>query len=214
MNPVQADTTTWKTVDMKKLLSLVAAVGMLCLAPAIASANTINFDFATKGTLDKEDCGFLCYDITVNGTAYDFADELQDVSQWTFTGSMVFLGTNSGSGLTDPWHPTSWSFVDDSGNNNLSGTFFWVLDQGSGKSFYDITGGSGLFAGATGSGSSVISITRWYSGLPEFIEAGSMHVRTPPTAVIEPSTTGLATVGLALVGFAAFRRRRVDVTRS
>jgi MYXO-CTERM domain-containing protein len=198
---------------MKKLLGLVAAVGLSCLAPAMASASTIDFDFATKGTLDKEACGFLCYDISVTGTAYDFADELSDVSQWAFTGSMQFVGNNKGTGFTDPTNPTSWSFVDDSGNN-LSGTFYWVLLEGTGNAYYDITGGSGLFAGATGTGSSVISITKWYSGLPEFLEVGTMNVHTSPTTVVEPSTTGLAAVGLALVGFAAFRRRRVDVTRS
>jgi MYXO-CTERM domain-containing protein len=198
---------------MKKLLSLVAAVGMLCLAPVIASASTINFDFVTKGTLDKEGCGFLCYDITVTGTAYDFADELPDVSQWAFTGSMQFWG-DAGTGFTDPTNPTSWSFVDADGNNNLSGTFYWVLLNNKGAAHYDITGGSGLFAGATGTGSSVISITKWYSGLPDFLEVGTMNVHASnPTTVVEPSTTGLAAVGLALVGFAAFRRRRVDVTR-
>jgi MYXO-CTERM domain-containing protein len=198
---------------MKKILGLVAAVGMLCLAP-LASASTINFDFATKGTLDKDGCGFLCYDIAVSGTAYDFADEVPGTSTWSFTGSMQFLGF-SGTGITDPTSPTSWSFVDDSGNNNLSGTFFWVLLGGTGNAYYDITGGSGLFAGATGAGSSVISITKWYSGLPDFLEVGTMNVHTPPaTAVAEPSTTGLAAVGLALVGFAAFRRRRVDAMRS
>jgi len=112
-------------------------------------------------------------------------------------------------GATD----TSWSFIDNSGGNDLSGTFSWTLDDGL-KASYDITGGSGLFAGATGAGSSVISITRWYSGLPEFLEVGTMHVRTPPTTrVPEPSLTGLVAAGLMMVGFGAYRRRRADATR-
>jgi MYXO-CTERM domain-containing protein len=111
---------------------------------------------------------------------------------------------------------TGWSFIDTLGGNNLSGTF-WLDDDNGIKAYYDITGGSGLFAGATGSGSSVISVTKWYADLGQFFageyhEKGNMTVDTP-TAVAEPSTTALAVVGLALVGFAAFRRRRVDVTR-
>jgi MYXO-CTERM domain-containing protein len=200
---------------MKKLLGLVAAVGMSCLAPAIASASVINFDFASAGTLQQGSCGLGCYEIGTSGTAYDFTNDVPGTTTWTFTGSMRFLGI-PGTGITDPTSPTSWSFVDDSGNNDLSGTFFWALVGGKGVSNYDITGGSGLFAGATGNGSSVISITKWYSGLPELLEVGTMHVTTPSdtTSVPEPSVTGLAAVGLAMVGFAAFRRRRVDVTRS
>lgn len=210
---VQADTTTRKTVDMKKLLGLVAAVGMSCLASTIASAGVINFDFATQGTLEADSCGALCYEIAASGTAYDFTNDVPGTTSWAFTGSMRFFGF-SGTGITDPTSPTSWSFVDNSGNNNLSGTFFWALLGGTGNSYYDITGGSGLFAGATGTGSSVISITKWYSGLPEFLEVGTMHVNTSPvTSVPEPSVTGLATVGLAMLGFAAFRRRRIDAMR-
>jgi hypothetical protein len=192
---------------MKKLMGLVAAVGMLCLAPAISSASVINFDFVTKGTLDVDLCGLGCYSIETSGTAYDFADEVPGTSSWAFSGHMTFDGA-PWLGATD----TSWSFIDNSGGNDLSGTFSWTLDDGL-KASYDITGGSGLFAGATGTGSSVISITRWYSGLPEFLEVGTMHVRTPPTRVPEPSLTGLVAAGLMMVGFGAYRRRRADVTR-
>jgi hypothetical protein len=139
---------------MKKLMGLVAAVGMLCLAPTIASASVITFDFGTKGTLDKGSCGFGCYTI----------------------------------GTSEP------SFA--------------------GGTHFDITGGSGLFAGVTDGGSSVISLTRWYSGLPEFLEVGLMKKHPPHATVPEPSLTGLVTVGLAMVGFAAYRRRRTDITRS
>jgi hypothetical protein len=199
---------------MKKLMGLVAALGMLCLAPAIASASVINFDFATAGTLAKDGCGFGCYTIETSGTAYDFTDDIPGTTSWTFSGHMTFYGS-PWLGITDPTSPTSWSFVDNSGGNDLSGTFGWLLAGGAGNglAFYDITGGSGLFAGATGVGSSVISITKWYSGLPEFLEVGTMHVHTPATAVPEPSLTGLVATGLMMLGFAAYRRRRADVTR-
>jgi hypothetical protein len=38
-------------------------------------------------------------------------------------------------------------------------------------------------------------------------------VTTPHTKVPEPSTTGLAFAGLLMLGFAAFQRRRANVTR-
>lgn len=199
----------------KSLKGLVAALGMLCLAP-LASASVINF--ATEGTLDKDGCGPLCYTLQMSGTAYDFTNDVPGTSSWAFTGNMTFFGS-PWLGGTDSSSPTSWAFTDTgSGGNNLSGTFSWLflpdsLDDQQGTAHYDITGGSGLFAGASGVGSSVISITKWYSGLPEFLEVGTMRVRTSPTAVPEPGLTSLVAAGLMMVGFVAYRRRRADVTR-
>ena len=195
---------------MKKLMGLAAAVGMLCLAPAIASASIINFE--TEGTLDTDGCGSGCY--TMTGSVSDYTNDVPGTTSWTFSGYMTFLGT-PWLGATDLSEPTAWSFVDDSGSNNLSGTFAWALGNGGGAGLYNVTGGSGLFAGATGFGASVISITKWFSGLPEFYEVGSLSVTTPPpTKVSEPSPTGLVAVGLAMMGFAVYRRRRANVTRS
>lgn len=200
---------------MKKMLKgAVLALGLVCLAP-VASAAPITFNFASEGTLTKGDCGFLCYNINTSGTAYDFSNDVSGTSSWAFEGHMTFYGT-PWLGGTDASSPTSWSFTDNGASgNDLSGTFSWLFEPNStatGTAKYDITGGSGLFAGATGSGSSVISITRWFSGLPEFLEVGTM--RAKPTAVPEPGTTGLVAAGLMMLGLAAWRRRRVDVTRS
>jgi hypothetical protein len=197
---------------MKKLLGLVAAVGMSCLAPEIASATVINFGFETDGTVTQSqtNCGFFCLQADTNGTVTSL-DAPGGTASWTLSGYMQFAPFQS-SDVTG-----GWSFVDTTGNNNLSGTFSVDYNNGI-KAYYDITGGTGLFAGASGSGtSSVISITKWYSDVGELLgvknhEEGNMNVDTP-TAVIEPSTTGLATLGLALVGFAAFRRKRVGVMR-
>ncbi len=201
----------------KSFRGLVAALGMVCLAP-IATAGSIDFNFSTEGTLDKDGCGILCYTLHTSGTAYDFSDDVPGTSSWAFNGFMTFFGS-PWLGGTDPTSPTSWSFTDaGGGGNNLSGTFSWLflpdsLGDHAGTAHYDITGGSGLFAGATGVGSSVISITKWYSGLPEFLEVGTMRVRSSPTAVPEPGLTSLVAAGLMMVGFVSWRRRRVDVTR-
>jgi len=192
--------------NMKKLLGLVAAVGMSCLAPAIASASIINFGFETSGTRDKDNCGLFCSEYRTSGTVTETTDNVPDTSSWTLSGYTKvlfgFLETDS-----------AWSFEDDTGNNNLSGTFVWLKNGDGYNGLYKVTSGTGLFAGATGTGSSVISITNWYSGLEEFYEVGWMQVKTPRTAVAEPSTTGLAFAGLLMLGFAAFQRRRADVTR-
>lgn len=152
-----ADTTTRKTADMKKMLGLAAALGLSCLAPAIASASIIDFGFENHGTFGNTSCGSAlpCYQFETTGTGIDV-------------------------GLTT----------------------------------YVITNGTGLFAGAWGDVSSVISISKWYSDLPEFHGTRGIPQVTPPTAVVEPSVTGLATLGFAMLAFAALRRRVADVTRS
>jgi hypothetical protein len=59
-------------------------------------------------------------------------------------------------------------------------------------------------------------ITRWYSGLPHYQEAGKMKVTstTPPTSVPEPGTTTLVAAGLLLLGFAAWRKRPVSIRKN
>jgi len=191
--------------NMKKLLGLVAAFGMSCLAPVIASASIINFGFETYGTATPTSCGGSCLEVKTSGTVTELTNNVPDTSTWTLAGSMKFYS----GWLTD----STWSFLDNTGNNNLSGTLGFKFEDDELRGLYAITGGTGVFAGASGDGKSVISITSWFSGLPTFYEVGWMHVKTPPRAVPEPST-GLAFAGLLMLGFAAFQRRRADVTRS
>jgi hypothetical protein len=195
-----------------KLTSLIAAVGLLCLAPGIASAGFLTFDFKNEGTIQKDSCGFGCYSIETTGTAYDYTDDVPGTSSWSFSGYMTFLGVPWFVGGTDNGSPTSWSFIDNgSSANNLSGTFSWTFLFGNGMAHYTIDSGSGLFAGASGGGSSLVTIKKWYSDLPEFSEVGTMYVRTEPTRVPEPGMASLFAAGLGLIGFVAYRRRRAQL---
>ena len=88
---------------------------------------------------------------------------------------------------------------------------------------YDI-GDSGFFAGNSSDGSSIISLSRWYSGLPDYVE-GNMRKhhphpgqpggpwQPPSTQVAEPGATALFGAGLLMAGFIAYRRRRVEIER-
>jgi hypothetical protein len=195
-----------------RLTTTLAAVALLGLVPTLASAT--NISFVTEGTFETDDCGTLCSKIHTQGTAYDFTNVVPGTDTWSFSGYMTFFGL--------PWlggasaGPSHWSFSDDSNNNNdLSGTFEWILGPGGdGVALYDITGGSGLFAGASGFGKSIIAITKWYCGLPEFQEVGKMKVTSTVTSVPEPGTTTLVAAGLLLLGFAAWRKRPVNVRQN
>ena len=91
---------------------------------------------------------------------------------------------------------------------------------------YDI-GDSGFFAGNSGGGSSIISLSRWYAGLPDYVTDNMRHHhphpgqpgepgtpgQPPSTQVAEPGTTALFGAGLLMAGFIAYRRRRVEIER-
>ena len=198
-----------------RITTTLAAISLLALTPTFAAASPVDFgfSFATEGTLQVSDCDLipLCYKIHTQGTAYDFTNDVPGTDQWAFLGYMTFFGL--------PWiagtsaGPSHWTFSDDSGNgNDLTGTFAWTLIDSIGVALYDITGGSGLFAGASGKGTSIISVSKWYSDLPEFQEVGKMKVTTT-ASVPEPGTTTLVAAGLLMLGFAAWRQRRVSVSR-
>jgi hypothetical protein len=198
-----------------KLTSLIAAIGLLCLAPGIASASYLEFDFNnTGGVVDTAPCGLGCYQVDTVGVAYETSG-LPGSNSWLFTGSMKFLGGSAGLG-SGPG--LGWSFNDLSGNNDLWGSFYTTLSGNenspvrTGSVSYFVEGGSGLFAGATGLGNSLITVSNWFVTL--FTETGKMYVvttgspTTPSTNVPEPGMVSLLAAGLVMMGFVAYRRRR------
>lgn len=113
---------------------------------------------------------------------------------WSLLSSFVFnTGTGTGTG----------GFEFTQGGNSFSGTIATVATPiASGAGFeidYLVTGGTGLYAGATGAGDGVIRIVSDLAGAPPYayIEGGILDV----TAVPEPATALLMLGGVAaLVG--------------
>lgn len=199
-----------------KLASLLAASAFLAVASSGASAGIINFSFTNTGNVDAvgPSCGAGCVLVETTGHATETGG-LAGANDWSFSGVMQFyqdwssgFGYGVGTGL-------GWSFTDTDGNNNLYGNFTQAVDGNlfdivrPGTVQYTILGGSGMFDGAKGSGSS--SITYFLSSF--FTEVGSMMVVTKPVvtavaSVPEPAISTLLFAGLGMAGFMAWRRRR------
>ncbi len=193
---------------MTKMLKLVTALAVLCLGSASASAGVINFDFTNDGLVTGlDDCGANCVLLKTAGIATATGDVNQS---WLFQGAMKVysgspdLGWGVGSGL-------GWSFTDLIGNN-LYGTFTGVGDilslfGGSADLTYTVLGGSGIFNGAFGTGTSFVeSVLRIF-----FHEEGEMTVYTAPQSVPEPGVTLLLLTALGIMGVMAYRRRRAQI---
>jgi PEP-CTERM motif-containing protein len=193
-----------------RLASSLVAIAFLALASASASAGVINFTFTNFGSVTgATSCGSNCLLVATSGVATETAG-IAGANTWTFAGLMKFSATGlfsaEGNGTGGN---LGWSFTDTSGNDNLWGsfssdisTFFGLL--GAGTVDYDITGGSGMFNGATGYGGS-----RMAFALGSFTEDGWMHVVTAAnTSVPEPGMTTLLIAGIGIMGFMAYRRRR------
>lgn len=194
-----------------KLAGLLLASAFLAVASTAASAGIINFSFTNTGHVDSvgPNCGAGCILVETTGQATEIGG-LPGVNEWAFSGVMQFyqdwdsgFGYGVGSGL-------GWSFEDLDGNNNLYGSFTQAVDGNlsdiirPGSVQYTILGGSGIFDGSKGSGSSTITyfLSSW------FTELGSMVVVTKPASVPEPAVSTLLIAGLGMVGFMAYRRRR------
>lgn len=117
--------------------------------------------------------------------------------------------TISDANSSDPfsnWCNAGCSFTETLINGNtLSGTFNFtnVQGQSDGTSYsglVNITGGTGLFAGATGSGT--------FSGFDNLTGLTTAHnLNFTVTSVPEPETYGMMMMGLGLIGFVARRRK-------
>jgi PEP-CTERM motif len=193
---------------MNKIFKLAAALAVLCLGSASASAGIINFSFTNDGVAGVSgSCGTGCVLLQSAGIAQASGGSNES---WLFQGTMKIyegspdLGFGAGSGL-------GWSFTDLNGNNDLFGTFTAVgniiaLFSSSSVS-YTVLGGSGLFDGAVGAGSSTIKAL-----LGIFHEEGTMTVYTNPASVPEPGITTMLLAGFGMMGFLFYRRRRSGVS--
>jgi PEP-CTERM motif-containing protein len=186
------------------LLARAAAGSLFALALAAfgdAQAGVQNFGFTSQGSAVYTPCNSgNC----VQGSAFGQADDLGNVIPGSWASSLDFsadLGNATATG--------TWQFFDvgPTSTNDLSGTFTATLNPSSttvGSIAYTITSGDGLFSGASGSGSSTISLVDAFGGFADFAETGTFAVTTP---VPEPSSISLMFAGLAIVGYSARRRR-------
>jgi hypothetical protein len=186
---------------------LVALLGFLSLASSTASAAIINFSFSNLGSVDSvTSCGKGCSTLQTSGDLIVGGSVVG-----TFEGTMKLLQSDW---LEYDVAPTStWSFLDSTGLNNLFGTLSGDLVGllklvGGGSLSYDIDGGTGFFAGATGGGASTFAFLGNVYG-----ETGWLSVLVPGTtaSVPEPGVTTLLLAGLGMIGFMAYRRRRAQV---
>ncbi|MBX5461935.1 MAG: hypothetical protein IRZ28_12715 [Steroidobacteraceae bacterium] len=196
----------------KKISSLLALAGLACLAPGIASAGFLTFDFTNTGLRSYVDCDSGAANIDVRGVAFDPSNDVPGTLAWEFDGALQFTGISCDAPTAST--AGSWQFVDyGPAGNSLWGTLSALLEANTQtlQTSYTITGGSGLFEGATGFGwglsDALFSAGEWFTA---YVEQGRMFIRSrdgAPTAVSEPGITGLFAAALILVGVMGLRRR-------
>lgn len=178
----------------------VAALGLTAIA-ANAAVYNVNENFT--GSYVLSDLGSGHFSMVHN----EIFSSLTSGDSSLFSSSLTT--TISDANSSDPfsnWCNAGCSFTETLINGNtLSGTFNFTNVQGeSGGTSYsglvNITGGTGLFTGATGSGT--------FSGFDNLAGLTTAHnLNFTVTSVPEPETYAMMLAGLSFMGFVARRRK-------
>jgi len=192
------------SADMIASPPIYSSPNIIPLPGLTGSAGIIDFNFSGVGT------GTPGYGFQVSGTATVYALSSwgsAPVSTWSLDGSFTGIGAATG----------QWRFTDTSGKESLFGWNWFSAHPSCGPNdaiptetvFYTVTGGSGLFANASGAGGALI--TFWQdSGSSR--EIGSLVVTVPDRhEVAEPSMLSLFVAGAFALAWTMQRRRPVSV---
>jgi hypothetical protein len=189
---------------LKRLIGCLLAVGLLAWAPARAS---LMFAFETEGTTSPTNPActdpFAACSFMATGAATATSGSISPLpGPWTFT--TVFA-------LVEQLSPTTFrlagtfSFDDPSAaNNDFSGLVAGVFDAVTftDNNMYRITAGSGLFAGGTGFGSSIVQIIQQGPNQPlAFTETGQFSIG-------EPGSLALLGLGVMALAWRRWRGKR------
>lgn len=177
------------------------------MAAGVSQAADLQFIFTDAGGLTSvpvANCGPSCRSFTAGGVADD-SPASGIPGNWN-TSFAFTITRDSGNPLQGDLVGT-FTFDDTSASNNdLSGTVSGIatllpgsLTLGQATLSYTVTGGAGIFAGATGKGASQVFVDIPKTSLAE---AGYFKVSLVP----EPGAFAMAAFGLAVVGVAARRR--------
>lgn len=195
---------------MKRVSSIaaLAAVAALAAASGLPAQAAVVFSFSTSGVVFPTDpvaCPdpFAGCELTAVGSATALAGNVAPLpGPWNFSATFSIVAP-----LSATTFRTTGSFAFDdpsSVNNDLFGLLEGVLDATTFQNTmgYIVTGGSGLFSGLGGSGTSLIQI------IPQGPDQPFLFTERGQLTVSEPRSLALALAGLWGVALLSRRGRR------